>query len=476
MNFKYKGRLILNREEFPEKNASALQANGGENNMKLLDSFASSVSCGYIYYNKNGSVIKCNGSCAFNCPVSAGSEIIKEKNNSSSSRKDTRNHCAKIHIHAGEQSDKFSGRYIYNCSAGFVFVTCPVFREKQNMQYVTAGPFIPDNSEAPETVSGTVLGVEELVHNCEINEITNELKSYVDSLPVFTPAKISAVSDMLFLCSRSISDGNYNIVAKNKEIYEQQNKIGDYIQEVKTKLIKESQGYISYPYDKEKQLFYAISTNDLASSRKYLNEILGHIFFSSANDLDVIKVRAMELCIMLSRASLDAGADQTKIFDINLKFLSEFFNYSTLEEVCWALTDILKKFTKETFEFNNVKNVDLISRAVSYIKANYMKKITLNEVAAYVFLSPSYFSKIFKQEMKYYFNDYLNYTRVEKSKILLLTEQLSLVDIADNVGFYDQSYFNKVFKKITGVTPKKYKESNGKLVAKAKMEEKNKNI
>ncbi|MCL2099192.1 MAG: AraC family transcriptional regulator [Oscillospiraceae bacterium] len=223
----------------------------------------------------------------------------------------------------------------------------------------------------------------------------------------------------------------------------------------------ETGGNISYPYDKEKLLIYSITNSDLENSRKYLNEILGHIFFSSATNLDVIKVRAMELAVMISRAAMDGGADQTKISDINMRFLSEFFNYQTIEEVCWSLTDILKKFTRETFEFAKVKHIDIISKAITYIKSNYMRKLTLNEVAEYVFLSPSYFSRVFKRETDCYFKDYVNYIRVEKSKLLLLTDKMSLVEIADNAGFYDQSYFNKVFKKITGSTPKKFRETGG---------------
>ena len=165
---------------------------------------------------------------------------------------------------------------------------------------------------------------------------------------------------------------------------------------------------------------------------------------------------------MISRAALDGGADQHRISDINERFISEFFNYGTIEEVCWSLNDILKQFTRETFKFARVKHIDIISKAMAYVKANYMRKLTLGEVAEYVFLSPSYFSKIFKQEMNYYFKDYVNYIRVEKAKILLLTEKTRLVDIADNAGFYDQSYFNKVFKKVTGVTPKKFRETGGK--------------
>ena len=90
------------------------------------------------------------------------------------------------------------------------------------------------------------------------------------------------------------------------------------------------------------------------------------------------------------------------------------------------------------------------------------KKITLEEVASYVYLSPSYFSKVFKDEMHCNFNSYLNRLRIEKSKQLLLSENVRLVEVSGLVGFEDQSYFSKVFKKLTGVSPGKFRESRGK--------------
>ncbi|MCL2773250.1 MAG: AraC family transcriptional regulator [Oscillospiraceae bacterium] len=424
---------------------------GGIDREKLMESFSKSVKCGLMYINGEeivGSVNSCDCSC----------DIIKRSKKAGEFKG---NYCLGVHCYAGEQSGRFGGKYIYFCPAGFVFIICPIDRNGdfsehgEYKQFLTAGPISPVNWEDFDT--------EELADALKLDLSGNETLELVKKFPIIPSDLITHVANLLYICSSHLSEIEIFKFIKNDEIYEQQKQIGEYIQNVKAMLIKESQSYISYPYDKEKQLVYSIVSNDLVNSRKYLNEILGHIFFSSANNLDVIKVRAMELSVMISRAALDGGADQSKIFDINIKFLSEFFNYKTIEEVCWALTDILRKFTKETFEFSKVKHVDLISKAVSYVKTNYMRKLTLNEVAEYVFLSPSYFSKIFKEEMNYYFNDYLNYVRVEKSKILLLTEKISLVDIADNVGFYDQSYFNKVFKKITGVTPKKYKESNGKI-------------
>jgi two-component system response regulator YesN len=91
-----------------------------------------------------------------------------------------------------------------------------------------------------------------------------------------------------------------------------------------------------------------------------------------------------------------------------------------------------------------------------------MKKVTLDEVAACVYLSPSYFSKVFKQEMEMSFNTYLNYIRIEMSKKLLSDPSIAIVDISNLVGFEDQSYFSKVFKKMTGLSPKKFREQGKK--------------
>ena len=426
--------------------------------LSVMESFAKSIKCGIMSIDNKNSAVNGINSCNCACEIIKNSDIF-EINGANHANG---NYCFGAHVYAGEQSERFGGKYIYFCPAGFVFTVCPVVLNGGEPVYLAAGPISP--------VCSDDFDAEELISAMKLRLTLSETLEAVKSVPVISADLITHISNLLYACSSYLSENNaINEVVKNNEIYEQQKQIGEYIQNVKASLIKESQNYISYPYDKEKQLSYAIISNDLANSRKYLNEILGHIFFSSANNLDVIKVRAMELSVMISRAALDGGADPSRIFDINIKFLSEFFNYRTIEEVCWALTDILRKFTKVTFEFSNVRHVDLISKAVAYIKTNYMRKLTLNEVAEYVFLSPSYFSKIFKEEMNYYFNDYLSYVRVEKSKALLLTERISLADIAANIGFYDQSYFNKVFKKITGITPKKFKECSGQIPPKEKL-------
>jgi YesN/AraC family two-component response regulator len=92
-----------------------------------------------------------------------------------------------------------------------------------------------------------------------------------------------------------------------------------------------------------------------------------------------------------------------------------------------------------------------------------MKKILLEDVAGHVQLSPSYFCSVFKQEMKCNFNAYLNRIRIEMSKKLLMDNDIPLADVANLVGYEDQSYFTRVFRSHVGTSPGKYRERKGQI-------------
>ena len=98
-----------------------------------------------------------------------------------------------------------------------------------------------------------------------------------------------------------------------------------------------------------------------------------------------------------------------------------------------------------------------IRRALRYMADHYSEHLELNQVADVVGLSPSYFSTLFRQTVGVSFRDHLNGIRVEESKRLLLDKSYTLADIAISMGFPDQSYYCKVFKKIVGVTPGRFR-------------------
>ena len=151
--------------------------------------------------------------------------------------------------------------------------------------------------------------------------------------------------------------------------------------------------------------------------------------------------------MVLSRAAMYGGADVEQIFGLNFRYLREVDRLNTPEDLAQWLSAILDRFTALVFDLVDIKHKDVIYKAIDYIKRNYSNKLTLEETAAQINLSPSYFSKVFKEELGCSFNTYLNELRIEKSKRSSLAGSASIVEICDMVGFGDQSYFTKVFKR-----------------------------
>ena len=95
--------------------------------------------------------------------------------------------------------------------------------------------------------------------------------------------------------------------------------------------------------------------------------------------------------------------------------------------------------------------------AMDYIEKNYGdSQVSLNSVCAYLAMSTSYFSSIFKNYTGETFIEALTKKRIEKAKILLKNTQKKTYEIAAEVGYGDPHYFSSAFKKMTGMTPREY--------------------
>lgn len=102
------------------------------------------------------------------------------------------------------------------------------------------------------------------------------------------------------------------------------------------------------------------------------------------------------------------------------------------------------------------EDIRIILRAKEYIDRCYGEPISLKDVAAFVYLSPAYFSRLFKQYTQENFTDYLTRMRVEKAKALLLEGSYKVYEVSERVGYRNEKYFFRIFKKYTGQTPFEY--------------------
>lgn len=98
-----------------------------------------------------------------------------------------------------------------------------------------------------------------------------------------------------------------------------------------------------------------------------------------------------------------------------------------------------------------------MSDIASFIEQHYQSELSLQDIAKRFFVSREYVSRKFKQEYDVNITDYISSVRINKAKQLMVNPNLRIAKIAEMVGFHDEKYFSKVFKKQEGISPKAYR-------------------
>jgi len=122
------------------------------------------------------------------------------------------------------------------------------------------------------------------------------------------------------------------------------------------------------------------------------------------------------------------------------------------EQICGRLNAASRVLTQIHSKDNHI-----IHDIARYLENSYHEEISLQQIAGRFFLSREYISRKFKQEFGVTLSDFLGRIRIDKAKTLLLNPQLRIAQIAEMVGYQDEKYFSKVFKKMEGATPNEYR-------------------
>lgn len=132
---------------------------------------------------------------------------------------------------------------------------------------------------------------------------------------------------------------------------------------------------------------------------------------------------------------------------------------SLLKIIAWLVDADCMISEGLTVEKDNEKAM-IAKTIMTHIQENYMRKMTIDELAELVKLSTSYFSKVFKSIFEKTTVEYINEYRIEKACLLLTQTDDKIIDIAFSVGFDNFSYFIRKFKALKGITPSTYRHNH----------------
>ncbi len=151
-----------------------------------------------------------------------------------------------------------------------------------------------------------------------------------------------------------------------------------------------------------------------------------------------------------------------EVFETHKSYHYQIEQSDQLKNINRLLQDLTEKLINEIRKVRNYNSKFMINQALNYINYHYMEKISLDDVADEMNVSKHYLSSIFKKETGENMSLYINKLRIEKAKQLLLESDIKIKEVFEKVGYSDQQYFSKVFKKITGKTVVEYKDGMGK--------------
>ncbi|MHB8075501.1 PocR ligand-binding domain-containing protein [Desulfosporosinus fructosivorans] len=428
----------------PEKELRCLEKLVGLNMLeKMLCSFSKSTGLKAILVDTRGNTLVSTDHEIKDC-----SFCRKIRSDSSGMRK-----CQRSYAQACTEAAKYGEPYIFRCHAGLIMWSAPIVLNEYVFSIICGQVLMwePEDYFLEE--------IEEMVKGLNVD--VSAVKWAAAQLEVMSSDKVQAASDLLFIVANQIMKSGMIVLEQRRNITAQQARLAEEIQarkrsEVAMRTI-ESRAFSINSLDKEHELKSLVRNGKKRAAHQVLENLLVDIIEINSEQIDTVKTRVVELVVIISRAAVDGGADLSVILQQNSLFYLELLKITKTEEICLWARGMLETFMNQDIN-KDQKNILAIQKAAEYIQKNFRNKLTIEDISQVVYLSPCYVSRIFKQSLGCTLMEYLTHVRIEEAKTMLKDPKYNVMQVAEESGFEDPAYFTRVFKKIEGITPSRFKQ------------------
>ncbi|PKJ52583.1 helix-turn-helix domain-containing protein, partial [Bacillus sp. SN10] len=179
---------------------------------------------------------------------------------------------------------------------------------------------------------------------------------------------------------------------------------------------------------------------------------------SKTNQLRNQKNNGIIAITLATRYAIRGNLPSEIAFSLSDLYIQKIEQIDNIYAVNRLIEEALCTFADSVKEYNEKQYSKKINMCLDYIARNIYNDITVNNLANYIQINPSYLSDIFKKEVGITLKHYIQRERIEEAKRILTLTQYPLSTICHMLNFHDQSYFIKVFKRFTSMTPRQYRE------------------
>ena len=360
-----------------------------------------------------------------------------------------RKRCQNAYRQAGRQAFLFGESCVFRCPAGLVEWAVPIVVNGENLGSIICGQVLMWEPEE-------YFWIELREMNREIISDFRALFKAVEELPVVSSETVEAASNLLFIIADYIARSGWESRRRSRELERQKRHLQEVLDSHKKLEARRDQVFIR-SMDQESALMEAIRKGESQEAERLLEEVIGDIVLGSKGNLELIRTRAIELIVLLSRMAAGTGVPQERVSQINASLIPMVQMQTSVDGISDLLTEAAGVFEKE-IRTNAARPQSAAAKAMrDFIETHFSEDITLDDIASHAHISTSYASRLFKREYRISVMEYLTSLRIREASGLLADTTMRIEEIAYQVGYEDAGYFTKVFRKTQGMTPSQYR-------------------
>ena len=213
-----------------------------------------------------------------------------------------------------------------------------------------------------------------------------------------------------------------------------------------------------YKKEEENKLIRFVSEGKDLEAREVLG-LMTKGFCNEAGDIQYTRFLYFQICKKLVKNSMELGAKLPTAY-VEKELFQKIFKLETIQELEQFSENILCSCI-ESFQKKEKGYSSNVEKAIEFIKSNYMRELSIEDVASSVFLSSGYLSIIFKEETGYTILEYITHIRMQKAGELLRNHMdWKVKEVAEQLGYHNVQSFIRFFKKYYGETPVTYRKKD----------------
>lgn len=332
------------------------------------------------------------------------------------------------------------------------FISAKVFTENQYLGSILVGPYLLHEP--------TIHMIESIISDNKMAiSLKNLMKQYYLSLPLIDTYEANIIAEFL-----SYLTSNFDTYSASKNVgklnYKAQTKLS-----TSAKFIKENtvatMAAVEERYKTENEMLHAVETGNLELFEKILsqnNSLMSDIPDRVPNDpLRSGKNNTFVLNTLLRKAAEKGGVHPIYLDSLSSKYAIQIEQCASQKDLLYLSKSIVIDYCDAVRKLS-LKSYSLpIRKAIDFIRLNLNYELSLEVISSELHISSYELSRQFKRETGNTLTEYINNRRINEATYLLENKQIPITDIALMVGYNDVNYFTKVFKKIKGLTPSKFR-------------------